>query len=107
MDDHFRIRVGVEAMPAPLELASQLGEVIDFSIEDGPNRAVFVENRLMSAGNVDDAEAPHSQAGILLREDAFVVRAAMDDGLAHAVNGYRVDSLSPVRADDSRDSAHD
>jgi hypothetical protein len=50
----------------------------------------------VAAGHVDDAEAAHSQASVGLGEDAFVVRAAMDNGLAHAVDGRFVDPLGPV-----------
>jgi len=48
MHNHFRIRV-VEKCGRALPTFAQIREVIDFSVEDDPHRAVFVKHGLVSA----------------------------------------------------------
>src|ERR1019366_3665134 len=57
--------------------------VIDFAVEHNPERAVFVRNRLMSAGNVDNAEPPHADSDCPVRIKTVVVGPAMGDYAAH------------------------
>src|SRR5437899_586728 len=106
MNNYFCVGVGIEAMAAGFELGTQLRKVVDLAVEYDPDRAIFIEDWLVSAGNVDDAETPHSQPRILLRKQAFIVRPAMHDCLAHAMDGNLFDPLRPIRTYDSGDSAH-
>jgi hypothetical protein len=55
VDDDLGVRGGPEAMPVTLELGAQLAKVVDLAVEDGPDRAVLVEDRLLSGGEVDNA----------------------------------------------------
>ena len=43
--------------PRCLELGAQLDVVEDLAVEDDPDRAVFVVDRLLAAREVDDAQA--------------------------------------------------
>ena len=61
VDEHFRVAVRAEAMAAAEESVPQRAVVVDFAVEDDPDRAVFVGQRLMSAGDVEDGEAAMSQ----------------------------------------------
>ena len=69
--------------PAPSNRPPQVAEVVDFAVEDDPHRAVFVGQRLLAAGQVDDRQPPVSQghAGrcrpTFGEVGAFAVRAAM------------------------------
>ena len=49
-------------MPARLQLLAQFGVVINFSVEYDPGSFIFVADRLMSPGEIDDAQPPHAQA---------------------------------------------
>src|SRR6185312_17172355 len=42
VDDDLGVRVRVEAVPEPLELAAQLAVVVDLAVEDALHRLVFV-----------------------------------------------------------------
>ncbi len=55
MDNHFRIRVGIEAVTTRLELGAQLGKIIDFTVEDYPYAAVLVVDRLVPGRQINDA----------------------------------------------------
>src|SRR5260370_41507988 len=106
MNDDFSIGIGVEAMTGAFELPPQLKKVIDLAIKNNPDRPVFIEYGLVSANQVNDAEPPHSEAGVLFYKKAFVIGAAMHDGLAHAMDNRFVDPLRLVRAHNSRIAAH-
>src|SRR5580704_7115296 len=58
VNDRFRVGAGVEAVPRGLELPPQLTEVVDLAVEDGPDRSIFVVDRLVAGGEIDDAQAP-------------------------------------------------
>src|SRR5262249_38925257 len=62
MDDGLGIARGVKDMAAALQLAAELLEVVDFAVEDYPDRSVLVVNRLAAGLGVDDAEAAHAEA---------------------------------------------
>src|SRR2546421_5808602 len=56
VNDDFCIRLGIEAVTAAFQLRSKFGKIVDFPVKNDPRAAVFVENRLMASGQVDDAE---------------------------------------------------
>jgi hypothetical protein len=41
-------------MAAALEFQAQLGKIVDLAIEHDPGAAIFVEDRLVSTGQVDE-----------------------------------------------------
>src|SRR5271167_4971411 len=98
--------MGVEAMTLLLELTAEFAEVVDLSVEDDPHRAIFVEYRLASARQVNDAQAAHAEAGALLDEHTFIVGPAMDERLTHPANDVVVNPAVIACADDSCNSAH-
>jgi hypothetical protein len=83
-------------MSASFEFGSQFGKVVNLAVVNDPRRAVFIKDGLVATGDINDAEAAHSQAGIGFCQDPFVVGAAVHDGLAHAVDGGFFDPLRPV-----------
>src|SRR3984957_3774099 len=106
MNDDFRISICGELMAASLKFGTQLLKVINFSVENHAHGAVFAKDRLMSACNINDAEAPDAQSDAVFRENSFVVRAAMRDALAHAVNRLGMNLVRSRCAHDAGDSAH-
>ena len=92
-------------MPAGLEAAPQLPEVVDLAIEDHSQRAVFIEYRLMPSPEVDNAEATHSQHHRLVLEEAVVIRTPMDHPRHHLAD-RRLSSLGFVGTYDATNSAH-
>ena len=59
--DGLGIGIRVERVPVRDELRAQLAVVVDLAVEDHPDGAVFVANRLVAAGEVDDAQAAHAE----------------------------------------------
>ena len=77
------VGAGAELVPAPPELLPQLLVVVDLAVEDHLQVAVFVRDRLVPAGEVDDAEPTHAEPEATFDEGAPVVGPPMPDGVAH------------------------
>src|SRR5688572_23530266 len=105
VDDRFGVTAGLKRVAAALEIAAQLAVVVDLAVEDNPDRPVFVRDRLMTAFEVDDAQAAHAERHAIAEIDPFVVRTAVHDRGAHAADirlGYR----GSIPAHDSGNAAH-
>src|SRR5215510_11374269 len=85
---------------------AQLGEVVNFAVEDHPNRAVLVADRLAPRSQVDDREPPHSQRDVLFEIEAFVVRPAMNDGRRHPTRNLFIRRPCLFSIDESENAAH-
>jgi hypothetical protein len=48
--------------PACLELAPQVAVVVDLAVEDDPDGAILVADRLLAVVEIDDAQPPHAEA---------------------------------------------
>jgi hypothetical protein len=77
MDDHLGIGLGRESVPLGFEGWTDFSEVVDFTIEDDGNRPGLVEDRLLPAGEIDDAEPTISQRDRPLLESPLCVWPAM------------------------------
>src|SRR6266850_244254 len=74
MDNGFRVGAGSELMAARNQIRRKIGEVVDLAVEDNYNGTVFIENRLLSAAEIDNAQAAMPQADVVLDEVTLVVR---------------------------------
>ena len=70
-------------MAVRVELRSHLGEVVDLAVEDDPDRAVLVAERLIAGRQIDDAEPPVAEADAGADVEAVRVGAAMRDRRGH------------------------
>ena len=57
MHQALGVRVGRETMTGSLQPRAQRLEVVELAVEDRPDGPVLVGNRLVAAGDVDDAQA--------------------------------------------------
>jgi predicted amidohydrolase len=106
MDNDFGVGPGAEAMSAALETSAEFGKIVDFAIEDDPRVAILIEDGLVAAAQVNDAEAAHAQTRAIRDEDAFIIRAAVDDAIAHFPHlGFSNVALAGG-GDNSGDSTH-
>jgi hypothetical protein len=93
-------------VPSAFEPLAELGEVVNFSIENDPDALVFVVDWLVSAAEVNDAQSAHSQADWPACVNSLVVGTAMDNRLAHAVNVGSV-YIFAFTSDNAGYAAHD
>jgi hypothetical protein len=104
--DDLGIRVGVEAVAPAFKLGTQPREVVNLAVEDHPDALVFVMDGLVTASQVDDAQPSHAETDAVLRVNAFVVRTAVYDGLAHTMDSLRVSDEARLGTYNACDSAH-
>src|SRR6185295_19083904 len=83
VNDRFGVAVGVEAMTPRDQFCSKLGIVMNFAIEDDPDRAVFVLDWLLAGRQIDDREPPHTECYTGHDAASFVVRTTVADRSAH------------------------
>src|SRR5437016_2391536 len=88
------------------EIAAQVLIVVDLPVEHDHLGAVFIEDRLPAAAQVDDAETPHPEPHGTLHPHAFVVRAAMPQGGAHPAHQRLRHGTFPLAVHDARNAAH-
>ena len=62
-----------ERVAPGFEAAAEGGEVVDLAVEDGPDRAVLVGERLVAAGEVDDREPAEAERGVVVAVGPRVV----------------------------------
>jgi hypothetical protein len=85
MHENFGVAVGLEAMAAVDQHPSQALIVVYLAIVNDPYGAIFVMNRLVTAFEIDNRQAPHSEDNVSILEKAMVVRPPVNDGIGHAM----------------------
>jgi hypothetical protein len=81
-------------------------EVVNLTVEDGPDRAGFVGKRLMGARHVDDRQPPKAQRSMVVAINTRVVRSAVDDPVHHGGEIMRSQRICRIRPDRATDAAH-
>jgi len=61
--------------------------IVDFSVEDNLKRAMFVRNRLITSGAIDDRQTSMTECGVGIHVVAVSVRPAVRQGRAHPSDG--------------------
>ena len=106
MHDHLGVALGVEGMAECLQFGNQLLVVIDLAVEYHNDRAVFVEQWLLTCRDVNDRQAAMPQADSRLDVQATLVRPAVPLRVVHALQNGTVDLAAAAGVKDSSDSAH-
>src|ERR1700716_551248 len=92
-------------MAASLQRAAQLPEIVNLSVEDYCYVACFVEYGLMTAGKINNAEAPHPQRHRGSDKQAIFIWATMPKRFHHpACNRFGL--LAALNSDDATNSTH-
>jgi hypothetical protein len=88
--EDFSVGLRGEAVAAQLQRVAELAVVVKFTIEDYGDVAFFVPDGLMAAGQIDDAEAAHSESEAgsarFVEEEAFFIGATMEKRGGHGPN---------------------
>jgi hypothetical protein len=77
-------------MARSLEFRPEFQVVVDLAAEYDPHGAIFVVNRLVACGQIDDAQPTHAKTHTRFNVNPFVVGTAMADDVAHRVNQRQV-----------------
>jgi len=106
VNDGFGVAAGTVLVAFRFQVFSQLGVVVDLAVENDPDIAILVGNRLMAALDVDDAQAAHGKADVFFDEEALIVGAAMRDAAVHTCEDVARNAPVAISKKDSADSAH-
>ena len=105
MHDDLGVRAGGEAVAPALQVGAQLLKIVDLAVEDDGHRAVLVADGLRPSLEVDDAKPARDQPHARLNEVPRLVRPAVDDGIAHALQQRSV-GRGARRVKEAGDAAH-
>ena len=83
MNDHFGVRARLELVAECFKFGAQFAEIVNLTIENDGECALFIPNRLAAARKINNTEAAHAQRGTRSDQQAFVVRAAVNHCRIH------------------------
>ena len=91
VDDDFGVAAGVEDVAERLQFGDEFLVVVDFAVEDDADALVFVVQRLLAGGQVDDRQPAVAEPDAGFDMQAAFVRAAMELRFVHAVEYRTID----------------
>ena len=106
VDDDLGVGAGAEAMAARRQVRPHVGEVVDLAVEDGPDGAVFVAERLIAGREIDDAEPPVSEPDAGRDVIPGGVGSTMRDRVGHRGQHAAVDRTKRVVVEAPGYAAH-
>src|SRR3569623_3631856 len=104
--DHLSVGARTKGVAGGDQLRHQLLVVVDFTVEYHHHRAVFIEERLLAAGKIDDGEAAVTEAHARLAMNAAYIRAAEKLALVHAFEQGTVHRTAAARIKNTDYAAH-
>ena len=106
VDEDLGVTLGAERVPPGLEPVPQRGEVVDLAVEDRPDRAVLVGERLMASLQVNDRQPAKPQRCVVVPIGSRVVRTAVDNPVHHRGQVRAGQGPPRIGPDGSADTAH-
>ena len=106
VDDRFRVAACLVTVSARLEVAADLGMVVDFAVVRDPDRVVLVGERLLPRAQIDDAQTAMGEGRDAVAVESCFVRAAIRHDVAHRRRTRRRAFIKTIGGDYSRNAAH-
>src|SRR5215831_15129034 len=106
VDDTLSVGFRGEAMATCGQACHELDVVIDFAVEDYPDRSIFVVDRLIAPGEVDNAQATIAETDIASKEESIAVGPTMPERGRHPAQQILIHPSVRVSHADARDAAH-
>ena len=106
VEDRFSVAARLVAVSGRLEESPDLRVVVDLAVENDPDAVVLVGQRLLTRGEIDDAETAMGQAGDLIAVQAGFVGSTVGDDVAHDRQLSDLARRQPIGGDDASDAAH-
>ena len=104
--DDFRVALGGEAVPAGFQFRTQLEVVENLAVEDDPEGAVLVGDRLLAGAEINNAEPGVAQAGKAVEINAELVRPAMTNHRQHPADALLLNRVSVGKVDYACNATH-
>src|SRR5262245_37596327 len=99
MDNDLSVAHCTEAVAESPQLLREFDEVVHLAVVDDDHTLILVEQRLMSAGEIDDREAAVTEAYSFANIEAIPIGAAVTQGIGHGDKELAIDwpSISGVK----------
>ena len=104
--DDFGVAAGMKRVAQRLQFGDQFLIVVDFTVEDDADAVVFVVERLLAGGQINDRQAAVAKTDAWLDVEAAFVRAAMKLRFVHAVEYRTIDVAFASGVENPGDAAH-
>ena len=85
MRDDFRIRGSAKDVPTSAQLRPQVEIVVDLSVQNNLDLAIFASHRLMAASHINNAETSDGQPDTVAYEVSVLIGTAMPNRVCHTV----------------------
>jgi hypothetical protein len=90
MDDHLGVGLRLESVPARQKLCPQVLVIVYFPVENNPDRAIFIGERLLPSAQVYDREPTVPESDWARKVCSLPVGAAVADGTEHIPQDFRI-----------------
>src|SRR5437867_4070630 len=71
VNDSLGVAVSLKDMTLADQFLAQLAEVVDLSVEDDPDRPIFVGDRLVASYEIDDRQSTHAKRSTAVNMKPF------------------------------------
>ena len=106
VDDDLGVGAGAELVAMANEFGAHLREVVNLAVEDGPDGAVLVGQRLIAGRQIDDAQPAMAQPDPGGDVVAGRVGTAVSQGIGHRLEDAAIDQAQCVVIESSGNTAH-
>ena len=93
VNNGFGIRPSLEDMAAFPQLLEECREVVNLTVEDDPHSVIFVGQRLVAAGHVNNAQSAKAKSHVAPSVLAAVVWPAMHHDSGHGSQHFRINRV--------------
>src|SRR5580704_4537260 len=106
MNDHFSIGFCLKSVPLALQLLSEFLIVVDFAVEDDPDRAIFIADGLVAGVQVNDCETAEPETYRSRDVVSLIIGSPMLNGIRHLLQQPRSYAGLSVEVKLSTNPAH-
>jgi hypothetical protein len=93
-------------MSRRLESLANLTVVVNFAVKNNPDRLILVRQRLVSGGQIDNAQSAMAEGGAIVDINARIVGTAVRKDVPHPQDALAIVRSKAVGRNDACDSAH-
>jgi hypothetical protein len=106
MQNSFGVAMGPELVAARQEIRTEIAVIINFAVERDPDGLVLIGDGLVTARQIDDAQAAVSQAHGSIQVKALIIRPSMRHRVRSALKRNGVGGLTRTEIVNSTNAAH-
>jgi len=95
MQDHFGIAACAKDMTPVFKLRAQIKKIVQLAIKDQATGMIFVPDRLLTAGQIDDAKPAYAKENFASDPSAAFIRASMKKPFSGILSTFSIYLSAP------------